>query len=357
MHVPDVTPMTLPSCQWGMTRLQQEAGPETRWLWHGYLATGAITLLSSQWKIGKTTLLAVLLSRLKTGGTLAGLTVAAGRAVVISEEPASQWVRRGQRLDLNDHIGWFCRPFPGRPSSEQWQTLLQHIAEIASERNVSLVVVDPLAAFFPGKSENHAAAMLDALAPLQRLASRGLAVLALHHPAKNEQGDSPSGRGSGALLGCADILMEMRWYSQATENDRRRGLIALSRFDATPRQLVIELNKEGTDYLWHGDFADVEFAAQWKPIEALLKTAPHKFTRRDILYRWEGESRPDKVSLYRWLRRAVELGLLRQDGLGEKGQPFRYWLPESEARWRDDPIALLFMPELKDAPSAQGDVK
>jgi hypothetical protein len=39
------------------------------WLWHGYVATGNITLLTSRWKAGKTTLLSLLLSRRKTGGS------------------------------------------------------------------------------------------------------------------------------------------------------------------------------------------------------------------------------------------------------------------------------------------------
>ena len=149
---------------------------------------------------------------MKAGGTLTGLPVTAGRAVVISEESSEQWLLRGRRLDLDDHIGWFCRPFRGRPTPRQWQELLDRVAESAVERGVSLAVIDPLAAFFPGKSENDAVAMLDALAPLQRLAAHGLSVLALHHPAKQDNGDGPSGRGSGALLACADILIEMRWY-------------------------------------------------------------------------------------------------------------------------------------------------
>src|SRR5438874_915509 len=62
------------------------AARPARWLWQGFLTAGAITLLTSQWKAGKTTLLAVLLSKMKTGGRLAGLKVAAGRAVVLTEE-------------------------------------------------------------------------------------------------------------------------------------------------------------------------------------------------------------------------------------------------------------------------------
>jgi hypothetical protein len=51
-----------------------------RWLWHGYLAAGNVTLLVGQWKAGKTTLLSVLLARLGAGGTLAGRAVRPGRA-------------------------------------------------------------------------------------------------------------------------------------------------------------------------------------------------------------------------------------------------------------------------------------
>jgi hypothetical protein len=42
----------------------------------------------------------------------------------------------------------------------------------------------------------------------------------------------------------------------------------------------------------------------------------------------------------------LEQGLLRQDGLGKCKNPFRYWLPESKARWRKDPLSIFRMPEL-----------
>jgi hypothetical protein len=344
-------PSALPPLRWGLAGLRTaESTPQLRWLWQGYLIPGAVTLLTSQWKAGKTTLTAVLLSRMKTGGVLAGLPVTAGRAIVLSEESSEQWLLRGRRLDLNNHVGWYCRPFPCRPSPEQWQTLLDRVADDAAERGVSLLVVDPLAAFFPGKSENDAVIMLDALAPLQRLAARGLAVLALHHPAKKERGDGPSGRGSGALLACADILLDMRCYRRPLDDDRRRRLIGLSRFNDTPRELVIELNAEGTDYLARGSFADEEFAAHWRLLESLLSQVESKLSREEILAGWPAEDRPDPSTLYRWLRRAVERGLLRQDGLGKCKDPFRYWLPESEQRWRNDPVALIRMPELFQRP-------
>ena len=41
---------------------------EVPWLLHGYLAPGSITLWTSRWKAGKTTLLSILLARRVTGG-------------------------------------------------------------------------------------------------------------------------------------------------------------------------------------------------------------------------------------------------------------------------------------------------
>src|SRR6267154_2518181 len=65
----------------------------TKWLWQGYLARENITLLTSQWKTGKTTLLAALLAQLNTGGELGGLPVMPGRALIVSEEAPDLWAK------------------------------------------------------------------------------------------------------------------------------------------------------------------------------------------------------------------------------------------------------------------------
>ena len=41
---------------------------------------------TSQWKAGKTTLATILIDRMRAGGELAGRAVAAGKAVIVSEE-------------------------------------------------------------------------------------------------------------------------------------------------------------------------------------------------------------------------------------------------------------------------------
>jgi RecA-family ATPase len=217
----------MPPLVWGQANLSAAAGAPRPWLWHGYLAPGAVTLLTGQWKAGKTTLASVLLARLKAGGDLAGQALAAGRAVVVSEESLDHWQRRSRHLDFGDHVGWYCQPFPGRPHPNDWRAFIEGIAELRRHRDFALVVIDALAAFFPGRGENNAGCMLEALAPLRLLTRQSLSVLVLHHPGKGEPPVGQLARGSGALSAAADILLEMRHYPQAPEDDRRRWLQAL----------------------------------------------------------------------------------------------------------------------------------
>src|SRR5438045_9789659 len=106
--------------------LEQASVSHLDWLWQGYLAPGNVTLLTSQWKAGKTTLLALLLDRMKSGGTLAGLRVRPGKALVVSEESPSMWLERSRRFDFAGNVCWLCRPFIGKPSQVERLALPDH---------------------------------------------------------------------------------------------------------------------------------------------------------------------------------------------------------------------------------------
>src|SRR5947209_11175184 len=100
---PGRPPALTPSLPAGVWSHELSAASENiAWLWQGYLAPGNVTLLTSQWKAGKTTLLSVLLSQLRKGGDVAGLAVTPGKAVVISEEPNGAWARRHRKLGFGD---------------------------------------------------------------------------------------------------------------------------------------------------------------------------------------------------------------------------------------------------------------
>lgn len=327
--------------------------PAIDWLWDGYLAPGNVTLLTSQWKAGKTTLVSVLLARLAGGGTLAGRAVRAGRAVVVSEEPIANWEGRNGGRPFGGHVGFLCRPFRDRPTADQWAALIDHLAAEHAGRPLDLVVIDPLASFLPARTENDAGTVLAALLPLQRLTAAGVAVLILHHPRKAESAPGRAARGSGALTGYVDVLIEMDCFGPAHEDDRRRKLSGFSRHARTPRRLAIEWTADEADYVSLGDFAELDREAGWPVLRGVLEDADRKLTRRGIRDRWPADYEcPSDVTLWRWLERARADGQVERGGTGRGRQPFEYWLPGKAEAWAAE---RSWLPPLPDLPVLRGE--
>jgi hypothetical protein len=311
----------------------------TNWVWHGLIAPGNLTLLTSQWKAGKTTLLSVLLGQRVAGGMLGGLAIRPGKTLVVTEEPLSLWAERARKHQFGASVCFIPQPFRSVPTEQQWLGLIGRALAINAEHGVDLLVIDPLAPFL--RSENHARAMLETLLPLGQLLRVGMAGLLLHHPGRGERPLGQAARGSGALLGHVDISIEMR-HPGGDPLSRRRRLFTLSRHAASPRQLTLELDEAGTSYLLAPETAQEEFEDHWEPIRLVLADAPQKLTRQDVIAEWPlGFDLPNATTVWRWLDRAIEQGLALCEGSGSKTDPFRYWLPEREAVWQQDPLYLM----------------
>src|SRR5439155_4281794 len=85
----------------------------TSWLWDGFLHPGDVTLLTSQWKTGKTTLLCGLLQHLGSGTPFLDLPTRAATAWVVSEEAAAHWAERLKLMPIGPHVQLLARPFRG----------------------------------------------------------------------------------------------------------------------------------------------------------------------------------------------------------------------------------------------------
>jgi AAA domain len=321
-------PQTLTPIQWNYERPQ--VAPATQWIWPGLLAAGNLTLLTSVWKAGKTTLVSLLLDRRREGGLLLNREVAAGGTIVVSEEDAGLWERRQHHLDFGPQVGFLCRPYDGRATPERWLALLDQLRAARAERGIDLVVIDPLSMFLPG-DENHARTLLGPLHDLQSLTCTGMAVLLLHHPSKEDRAPGRAARGSGALSACADILLEM-YIPSGDPGTRRRKLLGFSRHPETPEKLVIELDKYGADYAVFGDTKDDDlFRLALKELWRLLAAAGQPLTRQEIHDAWPAElPKPSDPTLWRWLTRAVSLDMLARYGAGTKAEAFRYGICESQ---------------------------
>jgi hypothetical protein len=338
--------------EFGVDDLAGES-PVIDWLLEGYVAPGAVTLLTGGWKAaGKTTLVAALIKRLQAGGQLAGLQVRTGKVLVVSEEEKRHWRLRLAKHQFGDNVRWICRPFRGRKATfADWDNLIEHLLRSCRGQGIQLVVIDSLGKFLP--DENNANLVYDALARLERLTEAGIAVLLLHHPRKAASGEGFWSRGNGALCAAVDVLVEMHTISRASATDRRRKLLAFSWYDTTPRRLVIELDEAGTDYRALADVVDGDtnddLAEWWPTLQMVLSWGRLRETRDALLARWpEEEEKPSPVTLYRWLERAVARGLVVRDGTGIRDKPFRYWLKGQEALWKDDPLCFARRQELHD---------
>ena len=122
------TRYSMPPLLWGPAGLAAAAKP-LAWLWQGFLAPGAVTLMTSQWKAGKTTLASVLLARMQTGGVFAGRPLAAGKAIVVSEEGPESGISAMASSPLATISAGIAGPSGanpsrsnGRTSSKDWPT-------------------------------------------------------------------------------------------------------------------------------------------------------------------------------------------------------------------------------------------
>jgi hypothetical protein len=312
----------------------------TEWIWEGLIKPRSLTLLTSQWKAGKTTLLSILLGLRVAGGSLGGLAVKPGNTLIITEEPIPDWEARAAKHHFGDNVSFISKPFRTIPTEKEWQELLDRALTIHTVHGVDLFLIDPLAPFL--RNENQARCMLEALLPLDKLLQVGMAGTLLHHPGRGERPLGQAARGSGALLGHVDVSIDMRLPPGEGPDTRRRQLFALSRYPPSPRRLTMELDETGTIYTLVPSRAQAQADAAWEVIRLILAEAPQKLTRQDIINEWPPDAyQPCATTVWSRLGKAVEDGLVLCEGSGSKSDPFRYWLLQREAVWAEDPFYAL----------------
>src|SRR5262249_17479737 len=156
----------------------------------------------------------------------------------------------------------------------------------AAAGDLDLFVVDPLAAFFPGRSENDAVTMLEMLHPLHPVAAAGAAVLILHHPPKGPVAQGSSAGGSGAPPGVAGVAPQLNRYGRVTADGRHRKLVALSRFPETPRHLAYSWDPATGAFERVNDLLSAQFKDHWEQVKAILAERPVAATHKELLMDW-----------------------------------------------------------------------
>jgi hypothetical protein len=305
-----------------MTAIPEEV--DVQWLWRGYLAKGQITLLSSHPKAGKTTLVSHFLREADGGGYLAG-DIASCKVLVISEEHPTLWKWRQRELGFAGDL--LARPFRGLPEKDEWEALVDTLALWALEGRYNVIILDPLASQAPIRQENDSGEMLEAITPLRRITDAGAALLLVHHVRKSAGAHGTAGRGSSALQGFVDIILELSAYAEARE-DTRRKLTAYSRMAVTPPEVVLQLTGDN-HYEMLGLTADFTLEKRDQIVRDILTQAEVPLTREEILEGWPvgPVMRPCARTLLNDLQRGSSAGTLCTVGRGFRADPFRYGLP------------------------------
>ena len=220
--------------------------PETvPWVWRGYLARGAVTMLTGPPKRGKSTLVWALVNAVRRGADrFLGREITGGHVVYVSEEgrdSLAEKVNPGPGLAILDRAG----SFPRRP----WPEIVRAAAEEARRRGAVLVVVDTLPwwAALGADAEKDAGRMQEALEPLLELASGGFAVLVIHHDRKGGGEDGEGARGSSAAVATVDAILDLQRRGPHEAPSARRTLVGLSRWAGqTPEALIFERQGDGS---------------------------------------------------------------------------------------------------------------
>jgi len=94
------------------------------------------------------------------------------------------------------------------------------------------------------RDENSAAEVNAALMPLRAISATGAAVILVHHDRKSGGTNGEGARGSSAIGGFPDALVQLRRYRDQP-GDTRRRLSYVGRFDCAPAEVIIDLTEDG----------------------------------------------------------------------------------------------------------------
>lgn len=166
-------------------------------------------------------------------------------------------------------------------------------------------------------------------------------MLLVHHLRKSDGLEGTGSRGSGALAGFVDVIVELRRVkATADPGQRKRCLTGYGRYDAIPQEWVVELVAEAGGGAARPAFehrppksdaaarAEREDARQDELRQALLWVIPTAeegggLTRKQI---WDALPEGLRVNEARF-KEMLEAGAGRdwlREGSGGKGHPFRY---------------------------------
>jgi KaiC/GvpD/RAD55 family RecA-like ATPase len=353
-------------------RLSDIESKQVVWLWKGRIALGKVTLLAGDPGLGKSLITTDMAARISSGTTWPdGSDNNLGEVLIISAEddPADTIRPRFEAAngDINKAIVIYAvLNNKGDSVKKEFFDLSNGIAaltEILTQRNIKLIIIDPISAFMSTVDSHNNSKVRSALRPLAEIAKKHhTAVLAVSH--LNKGGDQPQYRVMGSLAFTA--AARSVWIVVKDKNDPQRRLVLPIKNNLAPDTgglaYSISENRDGLPIVnWEKDPVEVtveqafaENSNKEKPkidetvdwLHALLKEGPMETTEIKNL------SKKDSVASWRTIEKAKQrLGVeAYSEGSPAHGGKWKWKLKTADFPYSDP--AVLNNPEEK-----QGDSK
>ena len=307
--------------RWG-DELADAAPDEPDWILGDYFAVGEKVTFAGLPKVGKTTLIASLIGAIAGGEpTFLGRTIKGGPVLLASEEGDGTLAPKLKGLPpervrvLNRDAVW-----PKPP----WSELIADATREAQRIGAVVLVIDSMAfwAAFEPERENDAGAAQAIMDALDQACRTGLAILLIHHQRKQPGASHGTGvRGSGALTGAPDVIVEFERLGEDAPRTQRR-LVALSRHTQTPEVLVIDRDRQDGSWRVVGiadDRVGSEGVGMRSRILSALPTEAPGPSESELAALLDVDERKISGPLREMLGGQVE-----RVGEGRKGDPYRY---------------------------------
>lgn len=211
-------------------------------------------------------------------------------------------------------------PSPSRHPASADAPFVEQAVETCLENDLGLLVVDTFDKWVGLRSddENKAGVVVEKFEPLTHAAAAGICVLVNTHQRKGAGEHGEAVRGSNALAGAVDILVEFeRPAAHLNLGKTARILRALSRYPSTPDENAVALDDDGWRLL--GDIGEARAEAEREQLVDVLRQIGEPAEAK-VVARMLGI---DDGTARSRLNRMVGNGITKTGG-GKRNDPYLY---------------------------------
>lgn len=289
------------------------APPEPEWVWEGYIAPGEISLIAGRPKVGKSTLVFGLIAAILHGRRFVGRATRGRGVLLLTEEGAGTFAEKARRFGIQDHSRFHV--LLRRRTQAGWLEIASEARAYCARHGLDVLVVDTFDKWsgLRGDDENKSGPVIAALEPLMMAAGDNLAVVVISHQRKASGEHGEAVRGSNALTGSVDVILEVE---RVRDVAHARALVGTSRHASTPEELAIELTDDG-----YADCGDVEALKGRLETDKILERLSDEAITASAIS--EATEIPEGTVRHR-LDELRTAGRVERTGEGRKGSPYAW---------------------------------